>query len=109
MTLQLSRDEMETHISQTAEERSRGIWHVYTDDPYWIRRLDERGGKLVKVERSGGRHYEIAHRQISLRTARNIAELPPAPESDDSDRQSDMEPVLSLDDLPVVDSTEARP
>jgi len=106
MTLSLARDEMETHISQTAEDRQRGIWHVYTDDPYWMRRLDERGGKLVKVERSGGRHYEIAHRQITLRNVRNTDGLSPTPESDDSDGQSDMEPVLSLDDLPVVDSTE---
>ena len=63
----LTTEEQETHISQTAEERRRGVWRVYTDDPYWQRRFDERG-ELIKVEVGGGRHYEIEHRQITLRT-----------------------------------------
>lgn len=103
MTLPLSRDEMETHISQTAAERHSGVWHVYTDDPYWIRRMDERGAKLVKVEVGGGRHYEIAHRQITLRSASKAARLPTTTASDDSDGQCD--DALTLDDLDVVATT----
>ena len=68
MATQLSRDEQETHFSQTVEERLRGVWAVYTDDPYWILRLD-RKGKLMRQEANGpGRHYEIEHRQLTLRS-----------------------------------------
>jgi hypothetical protein len=62
----LALDEMETAITQTAEDRARGVWHVYSDDPYWQRRLDELA-KKVRVQGPGA-WYEIEHRQITLRT-----------------------------------------
>jgi hypothetical protein len=38
--IKLSRDEMETNISFTAQERLDGVVTVYTDDPVWLRKLD---------------------------------------------------------------------
>ena len=71
-TVELSRDEIETHFSQTAAERIAGTWMVYTDDPVWIRRLDERaervsGDDVVVLDTShGGRHYEFKRRSINV-------------------------------------------
>ena len=36
----LTRDETETHISFTAQERIDGIIEIYTDDPVWIRKCE---------------------------------------------------------------------
>ena len=38
--IKLSRDEMETHINFTAQERIDGTIEVYTDDPVWIRKCE---------------------------------------------------------------------
>lgn len=71
-TAELSRDEMETHFSQTAAERIAGTWHVYTDDPFWIRRMDGRADRVsaddvtVSDASHGGRHYEFLHGSINV-------------------------------------------
>lgn len=39
--MKLTRDEQETHYSQTAQERIDGVWQVYTDDPVSVRQFDD--------------------------------------------------------------------
>jgi hypothetical protein len=71
-TVELSRDEQETHFSQTAAERIAGTWSVYTDDPFWIRRLNARADRVsaddvtVSDTSHGGRHYEFRRRSINV-------------------------------------------
>lgn len=38
--MNLSRDEQETHISFTAQDRIDGVVHVFTDDPVWLRKME---------------------------------------------------------------------
>lgn len=66
-----AREEMETHFSQTAQERIDGVLRVYSDDPFWIRRLDklcavDAGVKLDLIVYGGGRHYAIDASKYSL-------------------------------------------
>ena len=61
----LPREEQETLINQTAQERIDGLWHVYSDDPTVMRKLDKIG-VLVREEESGGRHYTLEQAQVSL-------------------------------------------
>jgi len=80
----LPKEEQETHFSQTAEERIAGIWHVYTDDPIWLRKLDRMDAEDVEVESHGGKHYVFkklygsvsfrAKRKVSDKTRANLAE-----------------------------------
>ena len=62
----LSRDETETHFSQSAQERINKILHVYTDDEVWIRKLDKLGLVGNEVNEFGGREYEIDMNEYSL-------------------------------------------
>ena len=39
--IKLTRDEQETHINFTAQERIDGTLNVYTDDPVWINKLNK--------------------------------------------------------------------
>ncbi len=39
--MKLSRDEQETNISFTAQERIDGTINIYTDDPVWINKLNK--------------------------------------------------------------------
>ena len=67
----LSPAERETHISQSADERSAGFWHVYSDDPYWIKRFDNSvmagGATLLKQHSTGGREYKLPIGQLTVR------------------------------------------
>lgn len=61
----LTPQERECHISMSADDHS--TWHVYTDDDYWIRRLD----KVIPGVVSGiGKKYEIPAKQITIRKER---------------------------------------
>lgn len=60
----LTLEEREIHINMTADDHT--TWIVYTDDPYWITRLD-RISTCVREEEGGGRHYVLDKAQVSLR------------------------------------------
>lgn len=66
--MNLALEERETHLSMTADDRS--LWAVYTDDPVMARKLERAGAKLVKREKTGGRHYTIPASQVSFRKPR---------------------------------------
>jgi hypothetical protein len=67
--MELSNAERETHLSMVAQDRS--IWHVYSDDPVMLRRIEAIGAKLIRIAADGlGRHYELPANQVSLRNVR---------------------------------------
>lgn len=70
----LTADERETAFVQSAADRQRGVWQVFSCDPYWMRRL-ERYGKLLRTDGTGA-WYEIEHRQITLRKPLRMLKLP---------------------------------
>ena len=55
--------ERETRLSMTGDDH--GTWDVFTDDPFWIARLD----KIATAwkENGEGRWYKIPARQVTLR------------------------------------------
>lgn len=59
-------DEREISFSQSAQDRRDGVWHVWTNDPYWHRRLDRVGARLVSTD-SDSRSYRVTQRQLLLR------------------------------------------
>lgn len=73
MAIELTNAERETHLSLIAD--NRGVWAVYSDDPVMMRKLEGIGARVVKVEYGGGKHYELAANQVTLRK-------PPKPMSD---------------------------
>jgi len=58
-------EEQEVHFSMSADKPD--TWVVYADYPKWQRKLERIGATLVKVEKSGGKHYELPAKQLSLR------------------------------------------
>lgn len=63
MTHELSPDERETNISMTGDNHDS--WTVYSDDPYWQRRIEKLG---VPFEVCGaGRRYRLTADQVLLR------------------------------------------
>ena len=64
---ELSPAERETHLNQAGDDHN--TWTVYTDDPYWIRRLDKIT-EATKIEPHGGKHYTLDKQQVSLRKKR---------------------------------------
>ena len=64
-------DELETNFGQTKRERSEGVWHFYTNDPFWINRLKARGCVIEREDSGelGGMFGTIEHRQITLRSS----------------------------------------
>lgn len=47
----LALDERETTFTQTADNRH--IWHVFSNDEVWIRRLMSKGAELLKYDEYG--------------------------------------------------------
>lgn len=67
-------EERETHISQTAAAREEGKgWDVYTDDPVWIRKLEAIGLKSYHQTAGGGKFFTLPENQITLRKARVVS------------------------------------
>lgn len=60
----LTLEERETCFNMAAD--NHGLWDVYTDDVYWIRRLDKIA-KAWKIEYGGGKHYKLDASQITVR------------------------------------------
>lgn len=60
----LALEERETHFNMTGDNHD--LFEVYTDDPYWIRRLDKIA-VVWKVEKGGGKHYRLDASQITVK------------------------------------------
>jgi K+/H+ antiporter YhaU regulatory subunit KhtT len=56
-------EERETHFNMTGDNHSE--WVVFTDDPYWIRRLDKIGAVLR--EYGAGKEYILSASQVTVR------------------------------------------
>lgn len=59
--------EREVSFTQNAADRRDGIWHVWTNDAYWHRRLKSVGATLIKEGSGGGADYTLALRQLLVR------------------------------------------
>lgn len=59
----MTNEERETHLSMTADDRS--IWLVFSDDPYWMRRLDAIAEFVRNV--GEGKEYRLRSDQLTLR------------------------------------------
>ena len=71
METKLTLDEMETHASMVASDRS--VWEIQTDDPVWIARLD----KIATAYKTSatGKWYRLRADQILVRKGkREISE-----------------------------------
>ena len=64
MAADLQIDERETHLSMAGNEH--GHWDVFTDDPYWMRRLEKLGIEPVRVV-GCGRQYRLTADQVLIR------------------------------------------
>jgi len=59
----LSNAERETHLNLVADDR--GMWHVFSDDPVMIRRLDKIATATQIVGQ--GKQYKLQANQVILR------------------------------------------
>lgn len=66
-TNDLSNEERETHFNMTGDDHN--TWIIFTDDPYWVRRMERVGAELV-AEVGKGRQYRLPANQVSVRKAR---------------------------------------
>lgn len=58
----LSNEERETHANMAGD--THGEWTVFSDDPYWVRRLD----KIAAGTPVGkGKEYKLQANQVTLR------------------------------------------
>lgn len=63
--MSLTLQEMETHFNMSADNRA--TWHVYSDDPVMMRRLESVGATFVRGDSFGGKHYTLRADQILIR------------------------------------------
>ena len=64
MATELQPEERETHLNMTGDNHNE--WEVFTDDPYWIRRLEKMG--IAPVKRVGfGFQYRLSADQVLIR------------------------------------------
>ena len=68
-TNDLSNEERETHFNMTGDDHSQ--WIIFTDDRYWVRRMERVGAELI-AEVGKGRQYRLPANQVSVR-------VPPKP------------------------------
>lgn len=66
----LAPEEREIAITQSAEDRANGVWHIYCDDPYWQRRLDKIATLIRPASQGQGKYYEVGQGQIILSKTR---------------------------------------
>lgn len=59
----LAMDERETTFTQTGDDR--GVWHVFTNDLVWIRRLHQKGARLVRAD-EWGVAFDLDDNQVRL-------------------------------------------
>ena len=72
----LTNAERETHFNQTAEERIAGVWHIYTDDPHWLKRLAQLDIPCEEDAGSEGKHFtlETSVGTVSIRAKRQVSD-----------------------------------
>lgn len=69
-TNDLSNEERETHLSMTGDNHKEFI--CFTDDPYWVRRLD----KIAEGKPVGkGKEYRLQANQVTIRAVPKRREL----------------------------------
>ena len=69
-TNDLSNEERETHLSMTGDNHKE--WEIFTDDPYWVRRLD----KFAEGQPVGkGKKYRLQANQVTIRAVPKRREL----------------------------------
>jgi hypothetical protein len=63
----LTPEERETSIYQSAADRDEGFWHIYSDDHFWMKRLD----KIAESSKPTGvgKDYRLRQDQVVLRKA----------------------------------------
>lgn len=69
MAYELSPEERETIISMTGDNHD--TWIVYSDDPYWQRRLEKLGIQPFEV-RGARRKYRLRADQVLLRKGKPL-------------------------------------
>lgn len=65
--------EREIAFSQSALDRRAGVWHVWTNDPYWFRRLATIGAEVVR-DSGASKEYKLAQRMVLLRKVPKLRE-----------------------------------
>lgn len=64
MAYELTPEERETHLNMTGD--NHGEWEIFTDDPYWIRRLEKLG--IEPFQKVGwGFKYRLNADQVLIR------------------------------------------
>lgn len=71
MKTKLTLEEMETAITQAADDRSK--WNVYSDDPLMVKRLQSQGLIGTKVANSTGYEFTLPARWLSIRKPREYS------------------------------------
>lgn len=66
MSVRLELAEREIGLSQSALDRRDNLFHIWTNDPYWYRRLERVGAILVDTT-SSSRTYTVDSRQVLIR------------------------------------------
>lgn len=65
MTIELLPEERETHFNMTGDNHNE--WVVFSDDPYWIRKLDK---VAAGVAVGAGKEYKLRADQLLLRAGK---------------------------------------
>lgn len=68
-----SREEMETHFTFSAADRRSCI--VFSDDPWFQRKLERVGAIVTKEMTGGGKEYHMEAKQVSLRKRKDKSAL----------------------------------
>ena len=63
MANDLSNEERETNLNMTGDDHT--VWIVFTDDPFWMRRLDGVAELLATVGQ--GKRYRLDANQVTVR------------------------------------------
>ena len=70
--MNLTLDEMETHVTINAADRS--IIEVYSDDPVWQRRLEKLAGEGRPATNGPGRFWTLPASYLALRKPRQLSD-----------------------------------
>lgn len=68
--------EREIAFSQSAQDRRDGVWHVWTNDPYWLRRLATIGAEVVR-DSGASKEYKLDQRMVLLRKVPKMRAIRP--------------------------------
>lgn len=60
----MTNEERETHLNMTGDDHNQ--WELFTDDPYWMRRMEKLGIEPIK-QVGEGFTYTVLAEQVSFR------------------------------------------